>query len=82
MITPTLPCLCNLDFLFLSIFMSKEKKEKQFDDGRFKMRYGYVSEKNYFSLLFSDVLPHVLIEVDSLDKHDRVTFTMQTASVC
>lgn len=69
-------------FVPFDFYVKRKKREKQFDDGRFKMRYGYVSEKNYFSLLFSDVLPHVLIEVDSLDKHDRVTFTMQTASVC
>lgn len=69
-------------FVPFDFYVKRKKREKQFDDGRFKMRYGYVSEKNYFSVLFSDVLPHVLIEVDSLDKHDRVTFTMQTASVC
>lgn len=69
-------------FVPFDFYVKRKKREKQFDDGRFKMRYGYVSEKNYFSLLFSDVLPHVLIEVDSLDKHDRVTFTKQTASVC
>lgn len=69
-------------FVPFDFYVKRKKREKQFDDGRFKMRYGYVSEKNYFSLLFSDVLPHVLIEVDSLDKHDRVNFTMQTASVC
>lgn len=68
-------------FVPFDFYVKRKKREKQFDDGRFKMRYGYVSEKNYFSLLFSDVLPDVLIEVDSLDKHDRVTFTMQTASV-
>ena len=68
-------------FVPFDFYAKRKKREKQFDDGRFKMRYGYVSEKNYFSLLFSDVLPDVLIEVDSLDKHDRVTFTMQTASV-